>query len=179
MGCFSPPGDERLEKRLSVRMPRPRGTRAPWVKVIQSLYIFFIICLFIFRVLLVIVHVLVVEMTSLSTLTFHLGIPLCLWQNMVPLLPAKLCRGQGPSWRSVSQLLGPSTNTQHPLRLHSIIFTLNYNSTDMDSRVEYSGSRQSRAALSPRLGLAEVGSCMNARQIMFFSAVGQNKQCSH
>lgn len=98
---------------------------------------------------------------------------------MVPLPPTKLSCGQGPGRCSVSQLFGPSTNTQHPLRLHLIIFILNYNSTDMDSRVEYSGSRQSWAALSPRQGLAEVGSRVNPRQFMFFSAVGPNKQCSH
>ncbi len=68
---------------------------------------------------------------------------------MIPLPPNKLSCGQGPSSCSVSQLLGPSTNTQHPLRLHLIIFILHYNSTDMDSWVEYSGSRQSRTALSP------------------------------
>lgn len=62
-----------------------------------------------------------------------------------------------------TSLLGPSTNTQHPLQLHLIIFILNYNSTDMDSSVEYSGSRQSRVALSPRPGSAEVDSCMNPR----------------
>lgn len=53
--------------------------------------------------------------------------------------------------------LGPSTNTQHHLRLHLIIFVLNYNSTDRDSWAEYSGNRQSRVALSPQLRLTEGG----------------------
>lgn len=111
---------------------------------------------------------------SLMPVVAHRGRWFLCLQPGSPMVRARV----GVQFHSTS-LLGPSTNTQHSLRLHLIIFILNYNSADMDSSVEYSGSRQSRVALSPQLGLAEVDSCMNSRQFMFSSAVGQNKQCSH
>ncbi len=75
MGCFSPPGDERLEENehQNAKTQRNTGKSNPWPP-----YLFgHLACSFSSVVL---VAVLVVEMTSLSTLTFHFGIPSCLWR---------------------------------------------------------------------------------------------------
>lgn len=163
-------------------MPRPRGTTVSWQKDIHSLCMFFSVCVFIFQSWISIAHVLAAEMKSLLYLDLspryslmpvaaHGGIWFLCFERGSPVVRDQVGVQLQP--------LGPSTNTQHPLRLHLIIFVLSYNSADMDSWVEYSGSRQSRAALSCRRGLAEVPSCVNPRQITFFSAVGQNKHCSH
>lgn len=81
MGCFSPPGDERLEEkaeRHNAKTQRNKGVLGESNS--GPLYLFWTFACSFFRVVLVIAHVLVVEMTSLSTLTFHLGIPWCLWR---------------------------------------------------------------------------------------------------
>lgn len=86
-------------------------------------------------------------MTSPSTLTFDPAIPQGWWRpvEVHGLSPAV---GDDGGVQFLSILGSPSTNTQHPLRLHLIIFTLNSNSSNIDPRAEDSGGRQELAGPS-------------------------------
>lgn len=165
MGCFSPPGDERLEKKKKAERHDTKiwsnkvvlGKSSPYEK---SLYWFGTLpCSF-----------------RGVELGMRGGNDVALYLDLSPWYPSVLVashRGirylSSPAVRDHS--LGASANTQHPLRLHLIIFILNYNSTNIDSGVQNSGSRQSRAAWSPPTRPCRGGfPTRTSRQIMFFPA---------
>lgn len=76
MCCFLPPGDERLEEKAERHYAKTQRNKAVLDESIsRPLYLFSTFVCSFFTGVLVTAHVLVVEMTSLSTLTFYLGIP--------------------------------------------------------------------------------------------------------
>lgn len=81
------------------------------------------------------------KVTSPSTLTFDPAIPQR-WRRPVEVHGLSPVVGDDGGVPFLGILGSPSTNTQHPLQLHLIIFTLNFNSLIIDPGAGNSGRRQ-------------------------------------